>query len=139
MNYQNPTPSAAAVITDDEGRILLTRRAVEPALGKWCLPGGFNEMGESLEETVIREVFEETGLNVVPVKLADACFKQGGYYGDVQVMCYIARILEGELKPGDDAEEVRYFRREDIPPLAFKCHARFLRKLFGIEAPEGEI
>ena len=139
VNYQNPTPSAAAVITDQAGRVLLTRRSVEPGKGMWCLPGGFNEMGESLEDTVMREVFEETGLQVVSLKLADACFKKGGYYGDVQVICYLAEVTDGNLKPGDDADEVRYFDLNEIPPLAFKCHSQFLRTVFGIKPPDGKI
>jgi len=51
VNYQNPVPSVAVIITDAEGRLLLTKRAAEPSIGLWCLPGGFIELGESPLDT----------------------------------------------------------------------------------------
>ena len=132
VNYQNPIPSVAAVITDDEGRLLLTKRSVEPEKGMWCLPGGFIEMGESPVETVVREVFEETGLKVITGELIDVRVKIGGYHGDVIIIGYAAEIIGGELSPGDDAEEAEFISLDKLPPIAFRSHTFFIEKVFSI-------
>jgi ADP-ribose pyrophosphatase YjhB (NUDIX family) len=62
-HWRNPLPCANGVVVKD-GRVLLTRRAHAPWLGLWCSPGGFCELGEHPAETVVREVLEETGLDV---------------------------------------------------------------------------
>lgn len=130
VNYQNPIPSVAAVITDDEGKLLLTKRSVEPQKGMWCLPGGFIEMNESPVETLVREVFEETGLKIAPGELIDACSKIGGYHGDVIIIGYTAEIIGGELSPGDDAEEAEFYALDRLPQIAFRSHSYFIEKFF---------
>ena len=130
VNYRNPIPSIAAVITDDDGRLLLVKRSVEPEVGLWCLPGGFMELGESPDETVRREVLEETGLTVEVGDIFDACSKIEGYHGDVVIMAYTARALEGELVAGDDASEADYFPVDQLPQIAFLSHIRFIEKYF---------
>jgi hypothetical protein len=61
--YDNPAPTASALVTDG-GRLMLTRRAGEPARGMWDIPGGFIDPGEHPEQTIRRELAEETGLEV---------------------------------------------------------------------------
>src|SRR6266849_8161058 len=63
VDYQNPRPCVTILILE-ERRVLLARRAVEPAKGMWDIPGGFIETGESAEEAVVREALEETVLHV---------------------------------------------------------------------------
>ena len=62
--YDNPAPTATAIVTRGDGAILLTRRAIEPAIGMLDLPGGFIEAGEDPEQAVKRELLEETGLEI---------------------------------------------------------------------------
>ncbi len=62
--YDNPAPTATAIVTRDDGAILFTRRAIEPAFGMLDLPGGFIELEESPEQAVKRELMEETGLEI---------------------------------------------------------------------------
>lgn len=66
-----PIVGVGAVVVD-RGRVLLIERANEPLKGEWSLPGGALELGETLEEGVVREVLEETGLRVEPVQVAKA-------------------------------------------------------------------
>lgn len=66
--YLNPSAATVAFITDDRGRLLVERRGREPAKGTLDLPGGFADIGETLEEAVAREVKEETGLHVTTVQ-----------------------------------------------------------------------
>ncbi len=62
--YDNPAPTATAIVTRADGAMLLTRRAIEPAFGMLDLPGGFIEAGEDPEQAVKRELLEETGLEI---------------------------------------------------------------------------
>ena len=132
IDYQNPVPSVAVIITDEENRLLLTRRLVEPGKGMWCLPGGFIEMGESPRDTVVRETREETGLHVIPGEIIEAEAKINGFHGDVIIIGYQAQQTGGELQAGDDADEVHYFPLDDLPQIAFNSHRIFVEKYFKI-------
>jgi 8-oxo-dGTP diphosphatase len=128
--YLNPVPSVAAILTKD-GSVLLVKRNIEPGLGRWGLPGGFIEAGESPKDAAIREVFEETGLHCQPLEVLDACSVLKGYYGDLIVLCYTAEIIDGTLSAGDDADTVEFFEFENLPRLAFRNHVQFLEKFIG--------
>ena len=136
VNYENPIPSVAVVVLNSQGELLLTKRSVEPGIGLWCLPGGFIELGETLLETVVRETAEETGIQVAPGEIIDAVSKIGGYHGDVIIIGYTAEIIGGKLSPGDDAEEAAFITLDQLPPVAFKSHARFIQKICGVTVNE---
>ena len=125
--YLNPAPSIAAILVRD-GRVLLVKRNIEPGLGLWCLPGGFIEEDETVEQAVIREVREETGLSCHPRVLRDAHSMRSAVYGNILVLCYEADILDGELKAGGDAEEARFFSWNQLPEIAFDIHRTFLER-----------
>jgi len=126
-------PSVAVIITDEAGRLLLTKRSAEPGLGLWCLPGGFIELGETPLDTLVRETKEETGLEVRPGEIVDAYAKLNGYYGDVVIIGYTAVVTGGTLTPGDDAEETVYFTLDKLPQMAFRSHKHFIEKHFRIK------
>jgi len=126
IHYENPKPSVALLVRNDAGEILLVRRNVDPGAGRWCLPGGFVEMGETVQDAARRELLEETGLEGVLLSVVDAASKLNGYYGDVVVIAFEARITGGELKPGDDAAEARYFATDQLPDIAFGSHEKFI-------------
>jgi 8-oxo-dGTP diphosphatase len=110
-----------AVITDGP-RVLLVKRGEEPFKGKWALPGGFVEYGERAEEAIVREVREETGLDVRVSKLI-------GVYSDPRrdprghtvTVAYICEPKAVNKKPraGDDAAEAKWWRLDRLPKLAF--------------------
>ncbi|MCI0695072.1 NUDIX hydrolase [candidate division KSB1 bacterium] len=127
--YQNPVP-AAAVILQQNRRILLVKRKFEPRIGEWSLPAGFIEWGESPEQTAIREVQEETGLNVAVRSLYGVY--RGKDYPDYEILLVVYRgeILSGELRPGDDAIEVQWFDLAHLPEnVAFQLHRNILAEL----------
>jgi 8-oxo-dGTP diphosphatase len=131
--YHNPVP-ACGVVIEKEGKILLVKRKYNPYKGDWSLPAGFMEYDESPQECAIREIKEE--LNV-DIKL-DGLF--GVYSGKddprthAVLIMYWAEIIDGELKPGDDAEEIRFFAQVEIPAnIAFLAHRQIIRKFFGIK------
>lgn len=115
-----PVLAVGAVVVD-HGRVLLVQRGREPSKGKWSLPGGALELGETLTEGVAREVYEETGLNVEPVELIeliDRIVKQPGPEGDrIQfhyvIADFLCRVVDGELRAASDAEQVRWIERAE--------------------------
>ena len=101
------------------GKILLVKRKNEPFKGRWALPGGFVEYGETVEKAVLREVKEETGMDAKIKKLV-------GVYSDPARdprghTISIVFLLEGEgdAIAGDDAIEAKFFDLNELPPLAF--------------------
>lgn len=125
--YGNPKPTATAVCVDDAGRVLLTRRAVEPSIGAWDLPGGFVDEFEHPLDALRRELREETGLEIEPLTLLGIWMDE--YGGDSTAestlnLFWTARVVGGEPQAADDVSELRWFARDELPPageLAFRC------------------
>jgi ADP-ribose pyrophosphatase YjhB (NUDIX family) len=126
--YENPVPSVALLAKNDKDEILLVKRAVEPGFGKWSLPGGFMELGESSEQTAIRELHEETGLIGKNPRLISIDTHLNCYYGDILVIAYSVELVNYNLKPADDVSDAKFFRISERPELAFKIHEQFIEK-----------
>ena len=112
---------AAAVLVEQAGRVLLTRRVNEPHRGEWSLPAGFINAHEDPERAAERECLEETGLLVRVTELLQLIPGQEHERGADILILYRDEILGGELLAGDDADEVGFFSREALPPLAFRA------------------
>ena len=125
--YQNPLPAAAALVLDDERRVLLVKRGISPNKGDWCLPIGFAEMGETIAEAALRELHEETGVVGRVFRLIDADSWKSSSYGDLLVVTFEVEKLSGAETPGDDAEDVAYFAIDRLPPLAFPSNEKAIR------------
>jgi len=118
MSYKIPSITTDGIILKDK-QILLIKRKNEPFKGKWALPGGFVEYGEKTEDAVIREVSEETGVKTKIRTLA-------GVYSDpnrdprghIITIIYVLDIVEGNVKAGDDASDVKFFDVHQLPALA---------------------
>lgn len=117
--YQNPLPAAAALVLDDDRRVLLVRRGVVPNKGMWCLPIGFAEMGETIAEAALRELHEEAGIEGRVRQLIDVDSSESEHYGDVLVVTFEVEKVSGAERAGDDAEDVGYFALDYLPALAF--------------------
>ena len=111
---QTPLVGVGAVVVQD-GRVLLVRRGTEPLKGHWTLPGGLLEVGEALTAGVIREVREETGLEVEPIELIellDRIHREGDRVRYHYVIAdYLCRVTGGELRAASDADAVRWVER----------------------------
>lgn len=110
--------------------MLLARRVNDPQRGCWSLPAGFVDAGEDPLEAVKRECTEETGLKVQVLELLDVFYGQEHPRGAHIVIAYLAQPLEGELKAADDVDQVAFFGRENLPPLAFQTTQRILERYF---------
>ena len=124
--YENPTPVVAVIARDDEGKILLIKRKIEPRKGEWALPSGFMEIEESPIEAALRELAEETGLKGKAKKLIGVYPNNSEIHGYLVAIIYEVEILGGKLCAGDDAEEAEFFAVNRIPPLAFQSHLEAL-------------
>jgi 8-oxo-dGTP diphosphatase len=102
----------------ENNKVLLIKRGEEPFKGKWSLPGGMIEMNEDAEQCIIREVFEETGLNVVPECLIRLYSNPDRDPRKVIVALYHCKLISGELNRGSDASEAHWFSLDDLPELA---------------------
>jgi ADP-ribose pyrophosphatase YjhB (NUDIX family) len=129
--YENPVPSACVILLDSEDRLLLVRRSVPPGIGQWCLPGGFMELGESPQETALRELREETGLEGQIDRILDADATPNRDYHTVALICFLVREYEGSPVAGDDADDVAFFPAGQLPAVAFETHLRFIQDFFG--------
>jgi ADP-ribose pyrophosphatase YjhB (NUDIX family) len=111
-----PLVGVGAVVVENE-RVLLVRRGQEPLKGKWSLPGGMLELGESLQDGVIREVQEETGLTVEPVELIELLDRVHREDGRVRyhyvIADYLCRVVGGVLRAASDADDVRWVERAE--------------------------
>ena len=124
--YENPTPVVAVIARDNEGKILLIKRNIEPRRGEWALPSGFMELEESPIEASLRELAEETGLKGRSKKLIGVYPNNSEIHGYLVTIIYEVEILGGKLCAGDDAEEAEFFAVNQIPPLAFQSHREAL-------------
>ena len=112
---------AAAVLVEQAGRVLLTRRINEPHRGEWSLPAGFVNAHEDPARAAERECLEETGLIVQVTGLIQVIAGQEHERGADMLILYRAEVIGGELLAGDDADEVGFFERDSLPPLAFRA------------------
>jgi ADP-ribose pyrophosphatase YjhB (NUDIX family) len=114
-------PAASAIVADAAGRILLQRRT-DNAL--WSIPGGAMEVGESIAQTAVREVKEETGLEVAPERLVGIYSNPRHVveYADGEVrqqfsICFACRLLGGQLATSDESSEVGFFTPAEVEAM----------------------
>ena len=128
--YLDPKLAVGTIITDDEGRIVLVRRAIEPGYGKWVFPGGYVDRGEEVQLAAVREAREECGLDVRIERLLNIY----SYPGRAPVIVvYTARITGGCLACDDEGLEAQFFEKSSIPwdELAFRSTREALREFVG--------
>jgi len=122
--WRNPLP-AVTVVVRRGAEVLLVRRSIQPRKGMFCLPGGFLELGETVEECARRELREETGLSAGRLSLLGVT-TDSTEYGGIALVAFETGETRGVELPGDDASETAWFRLDGLPPLAFEAHSRLL-------------
>jgi 8-oxo-dGTP diphosphatase len=134
---ERPTVGVGAVVIHD-GRVLLIRRGKEPLRGRWLVPGGTVELGETLEEAVVREVREEAGLEVAPRAVLTVFDhierKDDRVLYHYVIVDYLCEYVRGEPRAGSDAEAVALVGRDglasyDLPQKALDVVLDGFRRL----------
>ncbi|MBO2458658.1 NUDIX hydrolase [Actinomadura violacea] len=105
------------IVRDGGGRLLLVRRGRPPGQGLWSVPGGRVEPGEDDAAAVVRELREETGLDVAPGALAGSVDRPGPGGAVYEIHDYEARVVGGVLRAGDDAAEARWVTEAELREL----------------------
>ena len=117
---------AAAVLVEQDGRVLLVRRVNEPYRGFWTLPAGFVDAGEDPARAAERECLEETSLTVRVTRVLDVIAGREHPRGADFIIVYAAQFVSGVAKACDDADQVGWFERSNLPPLAFHATQKVL-------------
>jgi mutator protein MutT len=117
--YPNQPIVGVGAIIIREGEVLLEKRKNEPGKGKWSVPGGLVELGESVEQTVTREVKEETGLEVEKPEHIDVVDniirdESGRVKYHFVIIDYFMKLKGGTLKAASDAEELKWVPLSDV-------------------------
>jgi ADP-ribose pyrophosphatase YjhB (NUDIX family) len=128
--YIDPKLAVIALVPLNEG-LVMVRRGIEPGYGLWVVPGGFVDVGEKVEEAVVRETLEESNL-VVRVKSLLNLFSYK--HSRTVVAAYITEYVSGELAPGDEELEARIFAHQEIPwdLIPFSSTRDALRQYLGV-------
>jgi 8-oxo-dGTP diphosphatase len=116
----------ATVLAEREGQVVLVKRKMDPARGSWCLPGGFMELGETPQETAVRECREETGLDVEIIRLIDVYYYED-YRGSGVSIVYKGIVSSGTLQAGDEVVAADFFGPDELPEnIVFKSNLQIL-------------
>jgi len=115
----SPVVAVAALIINEKGEILLIKRKAEPGKGLWSIPGGVVELGENLHDALVREVKEETGLDIKPLSFLDVYEvldydDNGRLKYHYVIIDYLAMLKRGVLKPSTDALDARWVPLKEV-------------------------
>jgi 8-oxo-dGTP diphosphatase len=123
--------TATAIIPFPRNKILLIKRKTPPFTGYWALPGGRLDPGETVEQTIVREVKEETGLDVAVVNKVGEYHEQGvqgGFEYDYYPACFLVKIVGGEIKKQEsEIEEITLFSLNALPTVLAFEHAAMIK------------
>jgi len=135
-----PIVGVGAVVIDGT-KVLLVRRGNEPLKGEWSLPGGALEVGETLQQGVVREVLEETGVTVAPagvVEILDRIVRDeesGRVRYHYVLIDFVCRVIGGSPLVGSDADEVQWVDRGGLDEYRVApVTVRVIEKAFGVES-----
>lgn len=128
----SPIVAVGTIILEND-RVVLVRRAKEPAKGQWTFPGGAVELGEGLREAAQREALEETGLQVEVGEVATvldhvARDEAGRTLYHYVIIDYLAKATGGVLQPGSDVSDARWASLEDVNALEMTAKAQDLAR-----------
>jgi 8-oxo-dGTP diphosphatase len=130
IHYEHSRPCVGVLVVE-QGKVLLVERAIEPFLGYWDIPGGFLEAGEHPAAGAAREMLEETGLEIEPTEVLGLFMDVYGDQGIATLnICYLARVIGGELRAGDDAAGLRWHPLDRLPEnIAFNWEQGAMEEL----------
>lgn len=118
VGYETPKVEIRAVVFKDN-RILMVKEKLD---GRWSIPGGWADIGYSPSEIAVKEVREESGLNVKPIRilgvLDKACHKHPPSPYHTYTIFILCEIIDGNIRPGRETSDVRFFEEDNLPELS---------------------
>ena len=120
---------AAVVLATTKGRLVMVRRGTQPAIGRWSFPTGYVDRGEAVEDAAVREVKEETGLDVRLTGLVGLYSRSGT---PLVLAAYSADVLGGVLEPGPEIQETALMDPGELPTLPFPHDDQILQDWRGL-------
>lgn len=138
VHFRDPGVGAAVVLLDGDRVLLVKRGSGATRSGLWCIPCGYVDYGEEVREAAAREVLEETGL---VVEVGDPVFVSSNFHDPEKLtvgVWFEGSVVGGDLAPGDDAVDARWFQVDDLPVLAFDTDAELFRSRFGVSPLVGD-
>ena len=133
--YQNPVGASAGLVLRGE-EVLLVQRGIEPFLGAWAIPAGYQDADESPSRAAEREILEETGIEVEAYMLLDLLWVPDDPRKPANVALFACRATGGELCGADDAMDARWFPLNELPELlAFDNRSQVFDRL----GPDGDL
>ena len=114
--FKEPKVAVGGLVEDGKGRLLFTLRNHDPQMDMWAFPSGFVDSGEKLEQAIVREIREETGIETSVVALLGVFSRTGD---PVIYIVYCLHWTSGNLVVGPEANDVRFFAENELPPSAF--------------------
>lgn len=129
VHYENPVPVAACVAINKKDEILVAKRNLEPGKGKWALPGGFVEWDEAPEDTCLRELKEETGIDGEIARLIGVYVQKTRKYGSLLVIGYAVRVLHENISINSEVKEAKFVKQKDIPYIPFLTHRKMIEEV----------
>ncbi len=133
VHFIDPKVAVGLVITRAD-QLLLIQRRNDPERGKWSVPAGFVDAGEDPARAAEREALEETGLQTAVTGLLDVYAKVQSTEGADILIVYTARVVGGQLQPGDDAAQADYFSPTNLPELAFTSTEKIVARWLALTA-----
>lgn len=115
IHFCDPKVGAGALVEQD-GKVVLIKRGIEPGKGLWCFPSGFMEYDETPQHAAAREFKEETGFDIAITALVDVFYYNSDFRGAGILILYRGQITGGAPTPMDDAAEIQLFGPADLPP-----------------------
>jgi 8-oxo-dGTP diphosphatase len=117
IHYVGPKVAVGVAVFRDDA-LLLVRRMMNPGRGRWAVPGGWVDAGDDARSAAAREAVEEAGVEVAVGPVIDV-FSNAPEEGGALFVLFSAQWVAGEPEPGDDADAAAFFRRDELPQLAF--------------------
>lgn len=115
---------AVVVIVSHEENILMVKRDIEPMMGRWSFPSGYVDRGEIVEEAAVREVREETNVEVELDRLLGVYSSRDA---PVVLVAFAASVQGGVAEAGDETQAVDWFPADELPPLPFPHDGAIMR------------
>lgn len=126
IHYINPLPVALAYTVNTRNELLVIRRAQEPALNEWALPGGFIEAGEEPHEGCLRELMEETALNGRIEQLIGIYHREVEMYGSLLVVAYKVIVDDDTIQINHELFDAGFYPRHLIPEVRIPLHVQII-------------